>query len=582
MESRRDHTHPEKDPSKPPAADTPTGMTRRNFLRGIMAYGAAAATGLTTGGILGAGKESMGEEGETMSISDSFTSTTSNTSDEAKTKREKAKQKEAATIDRIAEICLFIKEQLGPTDDRTVRERREAQKIFWEQFGEQNDLKLFLEQAAEKNWRTVYNLLCEVGLQGLSLARPPNPEYELFFRSELLHHQDDLMPNYFLIRAKDYWPKNIFDAEIDPRATRVDEGDPDREVVQETIDTSPAWLDPQRLALFRDVAESPEVRQLFITSDCTLAEAYSLIKAAIKRQENVTDDSTHYPDIIKQLLADREIWKTREIIGSKTDTLITFHYYDPKNDLFNPDSEKYSGNFFRDLSHTLGIKHTHIFQYTPDLPTKKNIAKREYAMAKKLFSTILRSRGNTTIFFDTHGSPEGTLEMHEDSIYKMDYHYLASALLQRLVRADHREKQTDNLQDELAEVTIVLASCFSYDFTKKLIETMKHLYETASPYQEDQHHTFQDVLGIPFTDISLPNVIAGAQEGSVSYDDVLLNSLRTHRGALEKTGGLQGDFLSQVIQPEQYMNADITFFKGERGKLAEIGIRPESSTGLPV
>jgi hypothetical protein len=339
---------------------------------------------------------------------------------------------------------------------------------------------------------------------------------------------------HFQVRAADFLPHaaDLAGEEVDPRLEMADSN----LEVADLIAAQPGWTDPERLGAFKEMIDDPQVRDVLQDSDCTLAEAYSVIKSVVQFQnrhpEKILESSAA---IAKQMLYKRERFKHAEILGPSTDQFIAFTFHEPNGQQFDP-------QLLQDLADAAGVYH--------DARTVIDTSDSERARTQ-LSEALINARGRTTIYFDTHGSnqdlaisrgpvPESVIDVSE----------LAWNLVSNLAASGD--------PNALKEMRIILSSCNSYDFTENLVAEMRVQYQLMG---------CDGVLNVPFDEITLPSVITGAQEGSLAYSTPTLAAALP---AIEKDGRFTGEHVLRLLQPIDYRLTDFTIFEGRPGGLEEI------------
>ncbi len=365
--------------------------------------------------------------------------------------------------------------------------------------------------------------------------------------------------NFFAVRAEDFLPTSdeLHPEEIDPRLGKMQDTK-----TAKLVSERRAWGDPRRQEQFKKVLDEPSFRSLVQKTDCSLAEVYSLIKAAIKQQElsggSMREHVTH-------LLVEREQMKKEVLVGKETDQVIVFNYV-PKTDEeaqfdkqhvldeISLSSMKRDGESLEETK-----KRFRRIESTDE--EAAGIGKKDAAFL--LAEAIRQSRGKTTVVFNNHGMPNA---QHLGETQKMTAKNLALTLVERMIAA-----RDPNIMKDLK---LVFDSCFSYDFTRQLMAEVRGMYEAQPLYdpndQTAKEQTTEERLGVPFKDLPLPLVIAIAQEGSFGYDSST-ELLVKHKKAILKEGKFTAGFLMRRIQPEYYSDADMTFFSGKNGGLLEVG-----------
>ncbi|KKW43056.1 MAG: hypothetical protein UY92_C0001G0070 [Candidatus Magasanikbacteria bacterium GW2011_GWA2_56_11] len=361
---------------------------------------------------------------------------------------------------------------------------------------------------------------------------------------------------HFRARATDFLPDGgeVLDTEIDPRIGQLDQSFAHHEEVKQTIIDFPGWTKPERQRQFREVISEPEVRAVLTQSDCTLAEAYSLVKAVIRYRELHPQSRIANADIAKDLLQKREVFKQEVIAGPETDQFIYFGYGSPLEP-FRFDPELLLPTVNKVMRRPVGDA----------VETKEETDKRittisgndELGGGLDLRKKIWESRGKTTVYIDTHGAPsEMGLNSYGKEFNRITVAEVAHALLTRLLN--------DGDRDTLVQCVVVFEACYSYDFQGNLLAKMKEIYGSRN---ENYGQSLAEKIGIPFEKILLPTIITSAQEGSVSYGG-MTRDLQTNYTSL---GPITGEYLLRRVQPKVYESADIVFFLHGRGEWDEIG-----------
>lgn len=382
--------------------------------------------------------------------------------------------------------------------------------------------------------------------------------------------------NHFQTRAADFLPtdQEIEPEQIDPRLGQISPDlihDRNREKVIDSIARIPAWTDPKKQEQFRALLVNENIRRLFQSTNCTLAEVYSMIKAAIKFRE--THPTTKLDDelVIVGLLRKREEFNKKEILGPDTDEFIHFNYV-PSQDEDSP--KQFEGSSLEWLGFDVMRRKKSDGTYESHEEVAKRIKRFDGDPNKEFVGLDLRksiweSKGKTTVYFNTHGMPDHLVLRKDDTYNEFGLKNIASALLTRI-------SLEDNIRT-LEDVTIIFGSCYSYDFSTNLVHEMRRLYEGGDPYGVHER-PLQDKMRVPFEKISLPAIIAASQEGSLSHSSIFSFPFKGNREAIKKEGKLTGEFLMRRIQPAVYKEADMTFFFGQKnGDLLEVGMIHEDN-----
>ena len=355
--------------------------------------------------------------------------------------------------------------------------------------------------------------------------------------------------------ASDYLPtsKEIEDMDIDPRDLQTKYAQEfSASSARNSAKRKPAWLSMGKQKAFRRLLDDEEVRQLLSDPEqkLTLAEAYSAIKAAIKR---VDSDK----DIEKQKLAVRDALKFRqafmkkELVGEKTQTFISFTHQGDKELRFSTSGQEV-------LLATTGIEGRPQAKLKEDGTgvvglTGSDVPEAAISARKKIQKAIECSDGQTAVYFNTHGSEQGLLfssnqPTHPEKV-RLSNEELAKSLVKRAI-----EKGKDSLGDMI----MFIDSCYSYDYSQILAEAIKKVYESET--------------GQSFVGVKLPTIVASTQEGSASYGEVLARPLAWNEQSIADAGRLSGEFLLRRIQPYGYPYGDLTIFdediSGQWGEVA--------------
>ncbi len=333
---------------------------------------------------------------------------------------------------------------------------------------------------------------------------------------------------YYGSRLRDYIPKSkdIWSQDIDPRnRPGIDERH------RQWIKNDPSWSETRRQALFRALAERPELITRAKRHDLTLAEFFSLIKAVIHEQMRIRE-AGEAPESIeataeKLLLHYRESLR-RVILGPETETAIILYgndgrlMYGAEDDAWNDTLEA--------------------AQVRPDriqkIGTNETCTNAEVLHEVK--QAIASSRGKTFIAFKTHGSTNG---LYIDR--KSHEHISADDLAESLI---NRVRATRDLSS-LKEMNIVIDACHSYDFRHEVIRLMEERWG-RSPMRTH-----------PFTHVDKPFFVTVVQEGSVGQGSSLIcDALDGQFSGIQKDGAVYGQRLLQNVQPRVYEENDMTFF----------------------
>lgn len=360
--------------------------------------------------------------------------------------------------------------------------------------------------------------------------------------------------DYFTIRAADYLPETLGDlnsGEIDPRLFFADAEN------NRTINNRPAWVSWMRELDFSDYLSDQKVRTMLQDTNCTLAEAYSLIKACIKHP--VARNGKHpRSEVMSWMIRQREQFMQVKLLAQTTESFIHFSFPDRK--------AKFDGDVLDELGATL-IKDTKKvervdspeFSYmfdsaggsSPHKFTRQEKLDAVKAVRERLVNSIGQSTGDTTVYFNTHGFESKVVlaPKWEPGVSLADvslgFDELASAVVDRL-------KKEGPLA--LRNLTFVFDQCHSYIFSFRLVQAIGKKARKE---------------GVPIH--AYPTMITGAQEGSLAYSAVLNGGLRQNEKAIMREGQLTGEFVARRLQAKGYGFADIAFLVGWDTSVIEIG-----------
>jgi len=410
--------------------------------------------------------------------------------------------------------------------------------------------------------KLLYKALDTVDLQGtlLDFMLKNCPDQEEKFRNDIFIDKE-ISSTYFHTKAEDYWPEKIMHFEIDQRIGQWASypNEDIRLAINESYIRDIGWSDEKKLRTFRMIMANEDVKHILQNSDCTLAEVFSIIKAAIIEYPDL--DKKQYSKVIKELLTKREQFKSKEIIGPHTDEVIIFNYGNTVlNSPDNPTSTNFDGSFLKKLSDEL------VEDASKVTLVHERAKNTDQSIKKTLSSMIEHSKGATTLLFNTHGTSTNELLIDEGRETLKTF-TIANPLMMRVINSAIDGK---NYKDELSDVTIFLASCHSYNFAKELERAFRSEFNFLKK-------TYQDLLRhveISYDEINLPTVITMANKGSVTFSSACIGELKKHRKSINRQGTLDGAFLLQSMQPDVYGTSDITFFNGDKGNLEEIGMTP--------
>ena len=190
----------------------------------------------------------------------------------------------------------------------------------------------------------------------------------------------------------------------------------------------------------------------------------------------------------------------------------------------------------------------------------------------KWLDMIENAKGKSLFVVNTHGAESSFVINHLHPGYEnnvVNYSDIARALISRV-------NQTGD-PNCLKNITFIFNQCHNYDFTKNIFSAMKFLFD----FEQDGETI--ERKAIKWQDITMPTIIAGAQEGSlVWHDDRILETLVKYVGGIKKDGGLVGKRILATAQPEIYWSNDVVVFAGEKGKIVEIAGQTKPSEDRPV
>ncbi len=384
-------------------------------------------------------------------------------------------------------------------------------------------------------------------------------------------------PSHYFVRAADFLPTadEITPEEIDPRlgqAKGLSRGIFDHETKKEiltTIEEDQGWTSNERQAKFKLFLDDEEVRKHFQTSDCTLAEVYSIIKAAIRYREEQSTTKMTNANIVKGLLLKRDAFKTKEILGPHTDRFTHFNYYEKSY------PKRFDGDTLDDIGEaTMHLEHE-IEKDNNDFRRRiTRIEGDDPAYRRKIFEAIAlpdaRSTQQEVVYFNTHGYPDGfSVSSETDETISMSH--IADVLMVRLY--NQKDPKT------WGKITFIFDACYSHDMVKKRLEyylraAFKKASEVTDEDIEKKNIQYAQYFGVlNFNDLDLPTIITASQEGSLGFQGELKGPIHKSLKSIRKEGGLTGEFLMRRVQPASYPMADIAIFYGQKeGKFLEIGM----------
>ena len=361
-------------------------------------------------------------------------------------------------------------------------------------------------------------------------------------------------PYYYGSMSQDYLPEaaDITANQIDPRLNGFKRSIPKLDASNMYI-TDLGFAGEERQAQFKEILSNKIIRERIKTENITLAEACSIAKAIIHYREQQYKLKQSDEDIFEVIMSKQRDFKKKVILG-KGFNLINFNFFDKES------SNSFSNKGLKQLALALGIKED-------DMTIIEGV-KTADEISLMLKTAIVNCEGPTAIYFNTHGSELGLALTEEEK--NLSFEFIAQALLRRLVL---RKSAND-----LGDINIIIDACYGHNFAKSLLSSMHKQYIYAKIFQDENggEKTAADILKKDFSGIGLPTIITAAQESSQSYTtpyDIDHSFLRNFE-ALKKEGALTGEYLLQRIQPEVYVNEDMTiFFPQPENKKLEIGLK---------
>ncbi|EKD67965.1 MAG: hypothetical protein ACD_48C00134G0003, partial [uncultured bacterium] len=344
--------------------------------------------------------------------------------------------------------------------------------------------------------------------------------------------------HYYFLRVTDYLPEaeDIHRRDFDARewlqfkdkigtSFRTKEGEENMDI--------PAWLTTEHENLFIEYLQDPEVRSLLAeVKGMTLVEAFSSIKATIVNMEENSGASR--VDMVRMALEKRKIFQQKELLGRDTDTVIY---------VFDPEFREPPEALLTAVDAMTG-GHAKFFSYKVDQDgdQSREVLRDTY---------IGKSTGKTLLFFSTHGATDH-LQVDYNK-HGFNYDDFAQGLLDRLM-------SSKNPKETLGDMDIMIDSCFSYEYQKKLEKALENGY--ASNHIEEK-------IGMPFRDILLPTIVTTVHALSLADKDM---GLFAEIIAFPEGVPLTGDMLLRKVQPKFFPKGqDLTFEIGGRGTITEIG-----------
>lgn len=433
----------------------------------------------------------------------------------------------------------------GGYENRTPAEQDAVREDFLSRVDYIELQEHFVKAEKEGTLSNTYGMLAMVSCQGL---------LEQYMRDEGIYHERPQVAGrfHYMARVADFLPtsKEIEEEDIDTRLNVLHYGGRDeeeRERIMSTIQKNNGWSDHVRIAFFGVVLDDPDVRTSLQSSNCTLAEAYSLIKAVVVFFEDNPETQLKEKAVMEQMLTARDTFCAETILGPDTEHYIHMSCHEKKYK--KKRAPQFHVDELRGLARACGVQVENEHEI--------NTSQDETGVVQDLFNAIASSRGKTVIHLDTHGLEDGmNLSIKEGSEVFLSVADIAHDLLARLSGSQDTES--------LADVSIILSSCFSGGLTENLINNMRYQFENNSV----DGKTFQEVIGVPFNSIALPTVVAQTQVGSFAYSTGAVANILP---VAKKEGRFTGEMLMRQMQPRDYYLADYAFFQGQHGDVKVIG-----------
>lgn len=519
-------------------------MSRREFLKGAVAAVTVATVGLP----------------------DQAAAHTHDT-DSEKEQREEAEQIMRMAIDTLRlgldRAHISIPRQ---RESQTIAEQDKLREMLFAMKGRDGqELPSMVAQAAEfglrygvKDLKTLIVLAKDAQMYGWV--------YQGFLRRGVFMEIGQDPESHFSIRASDFLPlgNQITNEEIDPRLLRKKRTPDAWEVVDidKTIADRPGWTSPFHKSDFCGYLDDPSVRDLLQKSNCSLAEAYSLIKAAIVHPF-VRAGKQSRSEVISWLLRQRDAFMKMKILHATTDHFIYYSYPDAKADFDGDILDTLGKRFVKEPSKIdrVDTQDTRAMfdpeSRVADAYTYQEKNDEAQRLQHHVHTSIAQSKGNTTVYFNTHGSDKYTVLVPswDNSLSVGDVAFsiddLAGALIERVAQDG---------PSSLREICLIFDQCHSHDFSLSLVRSIAMKAGKK---------------GMSVT--AFPTIITGAQVGSFAYSNVLNGGLRRNKTAIQREGQLTGEFLVRRIQAQGYADADLAFLVGWDAEVVEIGQQVEPS-----
>lgn len=381
--------------------------------------------------------------------------------------------------------------------NRTIAENEQVRQAFIDNLSNEEIGEFLVLSDKKGRLEYAYAIFDDFNTQGLAVKY-----FNKYKTPEQIEKYTPFMMDrhYYFTRASDFLPKadEIRDFEIDPRLYRRKAAQEqgllnDKEIIDATMEIEPGWSSENKQRNFKDILSNKSVRQALQASDCTLAEAYSVIKAAIEEQDRESSliyvfggrelaepSQEDIAERVKVLLDEREKAKNITLLGPDTDNFIHFDFFEEGERQFDP-------GLMEDLAESSGVPPENV----------KTIDTNGQNPKGELGDRIAESRGNTTIYLNTHGNIDGSLEIKRGSNDQVHPGTIAIALIDRVLAT--RDPK------DLSKVKLVFESCFSEDFLIKFINTLR---------EKMIEHSVPEELGTDIDEIPFPDIITSSGRGS--------------------------------------------------------------------
>ncbi len=364
-------------------------------------------------------------------------------------------------------------------------------------------------------------------------------------------------PTYYASRVRDFLPMSVelTYQDIDPR-NQEQASTRDRE----EINMHRGWSEETRARAFAQLALHPGIRAFAKREDLTLVEYISWLKAIHSERE-----------VMAQRAAPQRVTESLEITAVR---LLNMHRALMRTNILDAATQKVILLYGNDNDILHGIEETGWERIAQGVGVpRERIAKMATTQAtsgeqleERFLQTVRASREKTFIAIETHGSSLGiTTDSREGRVSRITVSRFAEILLERVIAS----RDTDTLE----QVTILFGSCYSYNFTRNLLQEMQSAWETMG----------QDLNPpVPFSRIKLPAIIAGSQKDSSTLNSATVEHLLLpHLEGLRADHALTGERLLRNVQPSAYAKqCDLTFFA--QGSGAEYAADERTSSAATV